>query len=33
MVEDGVYQYTVDGMSRALESGMTTPEFVAEARF
>ena len=32
-VEDGVYQYTVDGMSRALESGMTTPEFVAEARF
>lgn len=33
MVEDGVYQYTVDGVSRALESGMTTPEFVAEARF
>lgn len=31
MVEDGesqVYQYTVDGMSKALESGMTTPEFV-----
>ena len=36
MVEDGesqVYQYTVDGEVRALESGMTTPEFVAEARF
>ena len=33
MVEGGVYQYTVDGVSRALESGMTTPEFVAEARF
>ena len=33
MVEEGVYQYTVDGVSRALESGMTTPEFVAEARF
>lgn len=33
MVEDGVYQYTVDGVSKALESGMTTPEFVAEARF
>lgn len=33
MVEDGVYQYTVDGEARALESGMTTPEFVAEARF
>ena len=33
MVEDGVYQYTVDGISRALESGMTIPEFVAEARF
>ena len=28
-----MYQYTVDGVSRALESGMTTPEFVAEARF
>ena len=33
MIEDGVYQYTVDGVSRALESGMTTPEFVSEARF
>ena len=36
MVEDGesqVYQYTVDGEVRALESGMTTPEFVSEARF
>ena len=33
MVEDGVYQYTVDGISRVLESGMTTPEFVSEARF
>ena len=33
MVEDGAYQYTVDGMSRVLESGMTTPEFVSEARF
>ena len=33
MVEDGVYQYTVDGEVRALESGMTTLEFVAEARF
>ena len=33
MVEDGLYQYTADGISRALESGMTTPEFVAEARF
>ena len=33
MVEDGVYQYTVDGEVRALESGMTTAEFVAEARF
>ena len=36
MVEDGesqAYQYTVDGEVRALESGMTTPEFVAEARF
>ena len=35
-IEDGenqVYQYTVDGSSRALESGMTTPEFVAEAKF
>ena len=33
MVEDGVYQYTVDGEVRTLESGMTTAEFVAEARF
>ena len=33
MVEDGVYQYTVDGEGKALESGMTTAEFVAEARF
>ena len=33
MVEDGVYQYTVDGISKALESGMTTPEMVSEARF
>ena len=33
MVEDGVYQYTVDGMSKALESGETTAEFVAETRF
>ena len=33
MVEEGVYQYTVDGVSRALESGMTTPEMVSEARF
>ena len=33
MVEDGVYQYTVDGEGEALESGMTTAEFVAEARF
>ncbi len=33
MVEDGVYQYTVDGEGRALESGMTTPEMVSEARF
>ena len=33
MVENGVYQYTVDGVSRALESGMTTPEMVSEARF
>ena len=32
MVEDGVYQYTVDGEGEALESGMTTAEFVAEAR-
>ena len=28
-----MYQYTVDGVSRTLESGMTTPEFIAEARF
>ena len=33
MIEDGVYQYTVAGEGKALESGMTTPEFVAEARF
>ena len=33
MIEDGVYQYTVAGERKALESGMTTPEFVAEARF
>ena len=33
MVEDGVYQYTVDGEGKALESGDTTVEFVAEARF
>ena len=35
-VEDGesqVYQYTVDGVSKALESGMTTPEMVSEALF
>ena len=28
-----VYQYTVDGEGRALESGMDTPEMVSEARF
>ena len=33
MVEDGVYQYTVDGEGQALESGMDTPEMVTEARF
>ena len=33
MVEDGVYQYTVDGEGKAVESGETTAEFVAEARF
>ncbi len=33
MVDEGVYQYTVDGISRALEPGMTTPEMVSEARF
>ena len=35
-IEDGenqVYQYVVDGTGRALDSGMTTPEFVSEARF
>ena len=26
-------RYTVDGEARALESGMTTAEFVAEAKF
>ena len=33
MVEDGVYQYVVDGTGKALESGMDTPEMVSEARF
>ena len=33
MVEDGVYQYTVNGEGKAVESGETTAEFVAEARF
>ena len=33
MIEEGVYQYTVDGTSKALESGMTTAEMVAEAKF
>lgn len=33
MVEEGVYQYTVDGEGKAVESGETTVEFVAEARF
>ena len=33
MVEEGVYQYTVDGIGRALESGETTAEMVSEARF
>lgn len=33
MIEEGVYQYTVDGLGKVLESGMTTPEFVAEAKF
>ena len=28
-----VYQYTVDGEGKALESGATTPEMVSEARF
>ena len=28
-----VYQYTVDGTGKALESGMDTPEMVSEARF
>ena len=28
-----VYQYTVDGAGKALESGMDTPEMVSEARF
>ena len=35
-IEDGenqVYQYVVDGTGRALESGMTTPEMISEARF
>ena len=32
-LDEGVYQYTVDGVSKALESGMTTPEMVSEARF
>ena len=33
MVEDGVYQYTVDGEGKAVESGETTAEMVSEARF
>ena len=28
-----VYQYTVDGEGRALESGLDTPEMLSEARF
>lgn len=28
-----VYQYVIDGVGTAVESGMTTPEMVAEARF
>lgn len=28
-----MYQYTVDGEGKALESGETTAEFVSEARF
>ena len=28
-----MYQYTVDGEGKTLESGDTTAEFVAEARF
>lgn len=31
MVEDGVYQYTVDGEGKTLKFGETTAEFVAEA--
>ena len=33
MVEEGVYQYTVDGEGKAVESGETTAEMVSEARF
>lgn len=31
--EDLVYQYVIDGLGKALESGETTAEMVAEARF
>lgn len=33
MIEENVYEYVVDGESRGLEAGATTPEMVSEARF